>query len=178
MVTQPGLGGQDREGFLKERVELPRGRGKRERSNSMFKDRYASIGYDYLTQGLFQISKHKPVTFGWVVCAIDNPTPVLASPKFIDQILSIKSCSFYIKGVKVLWKKITNMCAKKQHLTFLNADYFVLVSWKTAELAPPTSAARGESSFQGCTQPSSPFHRVPCQLELKVIFALLSQVLC
>lgn len=29
-----------------------------------------------------------------------------------------------------------------------------------------------------CTQPSSPFHWVPCQLELKVIFALLPQVLC
>lgn len=141
--------GQGREGFLRERVELPRGRGKRKKSNSRFKDRYASIWYDYLTWGLFQISKHKPVTFGWVVCAIDNPTPVLASPKSIDQTLSIKSCSFYIKGVKVLWKKNHKHVCKKAAFNIFECWLLCFVFLESCRTCPTDQGFQGEVQFPG-----------------------------
>lgn len=74
------------------------------------------------------------------MCAIGNSILVLASPMFVDQILSIKSCPFYIEGVKVLWKKI-EVYAKMQNLTFLNDNYLVLSLWKITVLASPTGAS-------------------------------------
>lgn len=161
VVTQSRLGGRSRKSFPEQRSRSYPGKEKKGKEHSMFKDRYISIGYDYLTQGYFQISKNKPVTFGWVICVIDNSVLVLASPKFAVQTLSIKSCSFYTEW-RYFEKNYKRVC-KNEAFNIFEYWLFCPVFLKNCSTCPTDQCLQGNPAFRVCAQPSCPSQRGPCQ---------------